>query len=130
MTAESTILQGREMAESLMTSTCTIGVTEESVHPVTFETITTVIETHYTGPCRLRFPGSTVSELDAGSQRITDQTAILSIPVGNVTIRTDDGGEILTNPLDPSLVGTKFRISGDHSQTYATARRFPVEITS
>lgn len=120
----------REEAKSMMLSTCRVGVLEESVDPVTLQTTVAVTEVHYEGPCKVRFPGNTVSESDLASQLVAQQLAVVSIPVGTEDIRTGDGGVILENPLDPSLVGMKFRISGDHTQTFATARRFPVEVIS
>lgn len=85
----------------------------------------------YTGKCRLRFDFARVTEVQAAGQTVSDQRPVLSLPVlTSGDVLTNDVAEITANPLDPSLVGKKFRIAGVHAQSQATARRFPVEVSS
>jgi hypothetical protein len=129
MSAESTILAGRRFNESLMTASCSIGVATYVDDPDTLETTLTIDPVHYTGPCKVRFPGNvSVSQADAGGQLVAKQDAILSLPVeGSDDVAVDDRVLITACPMDPGLVGRTFRIAGSHEQTYATARRFPIE---
>lgn len=133
MSVDSTILAGRRMMEGLMESTCVIrrGTAEAIDHATGLASDTTA--TIYTGPCRVKFAFARVTEVQAAGQTVADQRPILSLPVGSPgsgDVRTNDVAEILTNPMDPDLVGVKFRVAGVHSQSQATARRFPVEISS
>lgn len=131
MTAESVIQQGRTFTEGLMTSA---GVIRRS-NGTTVTDPDTLIETPgydtiYTGPCKLRIPTGTPSDRTTPGIVISEQEAILSLPItagGSGDVTTGDIWECTANPMDPALIGRTMRIAGIHTQTYATARRFPVE---
>lgn len=132
MSADSVALQGRQLAESQMTSAGIVyrangGFTTD---PVTLEE-TPTYDTIYTGACRLRFTANTPRTGEVPGVVVTDQSATLSFPVlGSEGITTGDIWQCTANPLDPALVGRRLRIAGIHSMTHATARRFPVEETT
>lgn len=86
----------------------------------------------YEGPARWRFGNTQPRDLDAAGQRLVEQSPTVSLPIGaeSALVRTDDEGTVLANPPDPGLVGVGFRVAGIHAQTHATARRFPVEVTT
>lgn len=132
MSAESVILQGRAFNEALMTSACTI--TRGDATPVLNETTghyDVTSTTIYTGPCKIRFVSTVVSEADAQAQLLVEQNAILSLPiVGSETVDVDDLATITSSYMDGALVGKVFRITGIHAQSFATARRLTVEIIS
>jgi hypothetical protein len=133
MSAASTIGQGRRFNEALMASTCVIADagSEPVLNEETGEYEPVVSDPSYEGPCKIRFNSSVTSEVDAQSQLLVEQNAILSLPVegsGNVSI--GQYAVITANPMDAAMVGKKFRITGDHTQTFATARRFPVELVT
>lgn len=133
MSRDSVIMQGRSFTEALMTSTCVITRAGESVLDEETGEYETSPVTIYEGACKIKFADTQARDFDAQSQILTEQTAILSLPIeasGSVDVTTDDVAELTVNPLDPALVGKRFRVSGLHSQTAATARRFPVEVTS
>lgn len=116
-----------------MTSECVIG--EESTGPVfneeTGEYETVIGTPSYSGPCKIRFNSTVTSEVDAQSQLLVEQDAILSLPViGSENVKVGQVCRITVNALDLGMVGKRFRVTGDHTQTAATARRFPVELVT
>lgn len=122
----------RAQAESLMVSVCTItrgggaGVWNESTGQYDSTAVTV-----YSGPCRVRFPSTVVRESDTQNQFTVEQEPLLSLPVaGSEGVTVDDVVTITANPSDSAMVGLTLRIAGLHAQTQATARRFPVEVTS
>jgi hypothetical protein len=125
--AAGTTRLGRIQAEALMTSTGVVrrqtGTTED---PVTFETVP-VWETIYTGKARLKMAASSGTGAIPGAV-IIETSATLSLPVdGSGSVLPNDVWEFSTNPLDTSLVGRQLRVTAASAETYATARRFPVE---
>lgn len=132
MSAESVIRQGRAFTESLMSSTCVI--TRASGVPVLNEATgdyETPRVTVYEGPCKLKFVSGVVAEVDAAGQLAGEFDGVLSLPIGvpgSGSVQVNDVAELTGNPVDLALVGTKARITRPHAQTFATARRFPVEV--
>lgn len=130
MSADDLTLRGREKAEALMTATCRITrkgptqVLNESTGQYEFELIEV-----YSGKCKLKQADTQVAGAEAAGQLLIKQDSILSLPVeGTAGVREDDIAELLTNPLDTELVGARYRVKGGHGQSYATARRLPVEV--
>lgn len=122
----------RSQAESMMVSSCTItragtrSVLNEETLAYEAERIAV-----YSGPCRFKFGATQANVVDAQAQLVTEQGATLSLPVdGSGGVTTDDVAEITSNPYDPALVGKSVRITGQHVQTFATARRFGIELLS
>lgn len=131
--AESATRMGRMHAERLMTSECVIGdeVPGTVLNEETGEYDVEIVDPSYEGPCKIRFVSTVVSEVDAQSQLLVEQDAILSLPVdGSEQVRVQQVCRITANSLDAGMVGKRFRVTGDHTQTFATARRFPVQLVS
>lgn len=123
--------QLRVEAESMMQTVCRVGVGTYGTDPVTLNPTYTFDQIIYVGKCRIRFTSSATNTVDVGGQDVAVQSLTLSLPIaGTTTVRTGHLVEVTANPTDPGLVGTVFRISGMHRQTYATARRFPLEAVS
>jgi hypothetical protein len=122
---------GRRQAEALMVSECVVTrVTGKAFNDETGLYEPTV-ETVYSGKCDFRFTGTAFREVDGQSQLLTEQHPVLKLPVdGSAGVRVDDEGVLTAHPLDAGLVGMKFRIAGENTRTYATARRLPVEVVS
>lgn len=121
----------RAEAESMMISTGVIrrGTGVKVEDPVTRQEVEETIVV-YTGVCRFKAANSQAGRSDIPGAVVTDQSAYLSLPIGAPgagDVRLNDVWECVTNPFDPSKVGMKARITGGHSQTYATAHRFPVQ---
>jgi hypothetical protein len=130
MSAESTILAGRQMMEGLMESTCVItrnGVPTQNSDGSTSPNVTTI----YTGPCRLRFPSIRAVQVLVEGQSIVHDKGILSLPVvGSAGVRASDVAVVtLSATLDAGTTVT-VRIETPFTQTFSTARRFPCEVSN
>jgi hypothetical protein len=122
---------GRRQAEALMVSSCVISrMSGRSLNEQTGEysdTFTVV----YDGRCEFKYSQASFEDVDAASQQLTQQRPVLKVPVeGTAGVMVGDVVELTGHPLDTGMVGLQFRIAGLHSRTYATARRFPVEVTT
>ncbi|WP_147305307.1 DUF6093 family protein [Subtercola boreus] len=130
--ADGTLGMGRKLAQSLMPDTCDIG----------FDTPGTVLDDAtggygstftpvYSGPCEYMAPHRLGSDVDAAGQILTDQNAILKLPVmTSLGVKKNMVAIITAARNDPALVGTRCRITGPFAGSYVTARRFPVEVVS
>lgn len=105
---------------------------DRGLYDVTFESA-------YEGPCEFKASETVASEIDAAGQLLVEKDATLKLPVGPdgriVTGSSDAVGKdmvviVLTSVNDPALVGTRARVTSPFASSYATARRFPVEVTS
>lgn len=82
----------------------------------------------YQGPCRLKFNPRFPQQGDAAGQTVAKQYVVLYLPVeGSGSVRVGNVAVVTSCPGDPSLVGRRFEVTGEFHQTYATARRVPVE---
>ena len=83
------------------------------------------------GPCRLVLRSSVVRDVDAQSQLLAVQSPRLDVPiVGTGGVKNADRFVILSSLTDSELVGLEGFVSGMFPQSYATARRLPVEVVS
>jgi hypothetical protein len=121
-------LAGRAIAESLMVDSCRIvSGSVSTLNEVTllYEVVESV---SYEGRCRLKFDNATVQEIDAAGQLLIGQRATLFLPVsGSAAVSKSHMVTVTSCVLDASLVGSRFRVEGPHHQSFATARRFPIE---
>lgn len=110
-----------------MTSTCVITrVTGKTLNTDTDKYVPIKV-TVYTGSCRLLFSSNRVSSREAEGQLRAAQEIQLHLPVNASSgIEVGDVAKI-TADIDSSLVDREFRVTGLFAQTYATARRVPVE---
>ena len=128
------IPQLRAAAEGRMLDACEIGEFAETVDPTTFETVTTLVELHYIGKCRVSSKSSAVAEREAGSQTFADQALVLSVPVASGgLIRTDATMKVTAVDSvtgNPAMVGRTYRVAGMANGSQATAARFLLEALS
>ena len=122
---------GRGVAESLMTDTVRIfrradaGTVDDDGNPEYVEADV------WEGPCRLVLRSSVVRDVDAQSQLLAVQSPRLDVPVvGTGSVKNADRFVILSSLTDSELVGLEGFVSGMFPQSYATARRLPVEVVS
>jgi hypothetical protein len=129
VSAESVVLAGRQFAAARMTSTCEIRhETGRTFNEDTGEYAPTYVIV-YTGPCKVRFESPRVFIRDMQSELLAEQRPILFLPIeGTEDVAPNDIATITAAPLDAALVGMEIRINGQHTQTYATARRMPCEV--
>lgn len=134
MSAGNAALAGRQLAERIMTSTCTVTRTTPgtpAIDPETGLETEPTVTTVYDGPCRLRFPYVRPEQALPEGQQLGKERGILSLPTtGSDAVTVNDIVTITGNPLDPDSVGTQLRIMGPFMETYATARRFPAEVVA
>lgn len=125
----------RAQAESMMQDRCV-------VERVTAGTVLDEVTGEYTpvtvrvypvgvaadGPCQFKAANTAVRDVEAAGQLLVEQSATLKLPVaGSEVVREGDVVTITASRFDPQLVGVRVRVAGSHHQTFATARRFPVE---
>ena len=129
-----TVRLGRVQAEARMLDLCDIGKFAETVDPTTFETITTLVEAQYSGKCRVASRSNAVSERQAGTQTLADQSLVLSVPMADAgLIRTDATVKVTAVDAasgNPAMVGRAYRIAGLAIGSQATAARFLLEALS
>jgi len=83
------------------------------------------------GKCRLRTVSSVTSDVDAASQLLVTQSAILFLPVdGTGDVHVNDVVTFTTASADAALATVRVRVAGLHFDSDATARRLPVEMVS
>jgi hypothetical protein len=122
---------GRSLAEGLMTDTVRIfrrvdaGTVDEDGEAEYTDTDL------FTGPARLVLRSGVVNSVDAQSQLLGVQSPRLDVPIiGTGGVRNGDRFEITASLTDSALVGLSGVVAGMFPQTYATARRLPVEVAS
>lgn len=129
MTLESTLTAGRQQAESLMTDTCTI--TRGAASPVLNESTgkyDTPGSTVYSGKCRVRSAGNVGSQgRDAGDAFAIVARPTISVPVGSASFVTGDLVTLTDAPLNPQLVGARFKVLSVSDQSQPTALRLECE---
>lgn len=127
------LAEGRAIAESLMTDTCTI-TRAGTGGAGAFDTVTGLYATPsrttiYTGKCRVQVKAvvATSANPDAGERLATNQEHELQLPIeGTDTITVGDVAHLDTAVSDSSLVGRVFTVTARHEKSQATARRLRV----
>lgn len=118
---------GRRAAESIMTSTVSVGALTETVDPVTFLPVVTVVPV-WSGKGRIFTSAQDTQSVLAAGQVVAIKTLQLSVPVkGTHVITRDMIVEVTANHLDPSLVGSRYRITGASGESIQVARRYEIE---
>jgi len=103
----------------------TLGPIGEDGNPMVTDT------TIFQGACRLVLRSGVVRDVDAQSQILAVQGPRLDVPVvGTGGVKNADRFVILTSATDAELVGLEGVVSGMFPQSYSTARRLPVEVSS
>lgn len=137
--AEYAIARGREVAESLMLDTCTIGDPGDSVTNPDTGMVTTPLVAKYPdpswpdghpwkhGPCKIQGLDPQALNPEAGGATLTVQRYRVDVPVGSYVPAIGDVVEVGTARLDPNLVGRRYRVVALLHKSYATAYRLAVE---
>ncbi|MCK9597808.1 MAG: DUF6093 family protein [Sphaerochaeta sp.] len=129
MSLASTIRAGRTMVERQMLDTVRIRrPTGKTTHPTTgVVTVTYATPAVYTGKGKIGTYEAFEGLPEAGGHVSTVQRYRLSVPVGSCAPQVGDVADVTAAPLDASLVGRLFRVTGLHHETAATAMRLPLE---
>lgn len=132
MRGDRLLVRGRRLAESLMP---TVGVVRRATgefteDPVTLEQMPVYADI-LTGRCKIKGATGMPNGAEVPGMIVVTQNAEIQFPIaGSGVVQTDDVWECTESRTDPDMVGKKVRISGEQLQTFATARRFPIEATS
>lgn len=118
--------EGRRFIASLMTETVEVGSLASETGP-DFETVETIGAPVYSGPARLKWSSTTVSDASAAGQSASVQAVVLKLPVGTAGVHEGMYAIVAASSVDPGLVGRRFRIAGQPESGQVTALRFPVE---
>ncbi|TFD27519.1 DUF6093 family protein [Cryobacterium cryoconiti] len=139
MSATSALRRGRAAHEKLMIDRCVIEsvTTSATLNEATgnYDTIRTRVYPPLSsldadGPCLLAFNDTVVQQVDAAGQILTQNTAILSLPVATSTEVAKDHIVTYTASVnDADLVGVQLRVEGPQHETFGTARKLRVEET-
>lgn len=128
------LLLARREAESEMRETCTVTAAGAGSpgewNPVTLQHDAPDAATVYTGKCKVRFGNTRARQGEAGGQLYAEQDLTVSFPVATSTSVGKDCVVLITASADdPALVGKRFLITTDRSQSNATSRRLPARET-
>lgn len=122
----------RAQAESLHTSTFTVHrrTGAKTQDPVTLEETDefAVVLADVMG--KFQTTEAQSREAQTPGQKVTETSLAWHTSVSTLGVLTDDVVECTASPTDPALVGVRVRVAGTFLKSYATARRFPVEVTS
>lgn len=124
------IQRGRQMAESRMSETVTVGTFKDGTDPVTGDPIRVPVTVRYAGKARIRWGSRGVVNANAPGMPIAIQEPYLSVPVGSGMFRVRDEVLITASTSDPLVVGRVMRIAGDAIAGQVSANRYPLEETS
>lgn len=130
MGAESALLRGRAAAEALMVDACSIsrgGVS--TFNPATGAYDPGAGTTVYSGKCRLQSGRTQAANPEAGGAVFTVERLELQLPFGTVFM-VGDVAAYTASPLNPALVGNKYRVTGLGEKTHGTSQRLTVEVVS
>lgn len=126
MTAQTTVLRGRQAAEALMLDACTVRrVTGTSTNDST-GVVTPAHTTVYTGKCKLQRPAAG-GRHDVAEASVVVAPLELHLPVaGSETVTVDDVATVTASAMDTGLIGRVLRVVGPAGASLRTARRLPV----
>lgn len=75
------------------------------------------------GPCYTRYPGMAFEQnFESAGATVVESRVVVRIPFGAV-IRPYDEIEIITDPDNPQLAGTKYQVASIDDQSQGTAQR-------
>lgn len=120
----------RAAAESMMVDSCVIGirVRSDELDEETGQYTFTIPAPVYEGPCRYKAGGTAANTVDVQGQSLVEQADILSLPVRGSEAVTKDMVAVVSLTFDDAVLTV--RVVADHRQTFATARRLPVELVT
>lgn len=83
----------------------------------------------YSGKCRLQSGRTQSANPEAGGAVFTVERLELQVPFGTAFM-VGDIATYTTAPLNPALVGNKYRVTGLGEKTHGTSQRLAVEVVS
>jgi hypothetical protein len=124
----------RRRAEARMTDACTISreVKAPRPNPATGKH-DLELEQVYAGICEFVAANTAVHEVTSQSRTLTEQGAVLKIPVdapGSAVVTDGMVATVTLGSHDATSAPLRVRVTGGHRQTFAVSRRLPVEVVS
>jgi hypothetical protein len=120
-------LDGRELAESLMTAT---GIARRATGATTVDPDTDADVPEYAdlfeSKCKIQSRALQARDQEVGGRTATTVVLELHLPIAAPKLTTGDMWHLLTSAHDPQLPGRVFEISAPVAKEYATARRYEV----
>lgn len=130
MSVQSILARARaRTAETRFTETVTVGTFELRTNPTTGRAERVPVDVEYEGPGQLVLSTLNVAERNIVGQDLADQSPLVKLPSGTVVSR-DAEVYVTASGADPSLVGTRYKVSGKPQAGQTSAARYPVEILS
>ena len=126
---QSAVIEGRQLAESLMVDTCTVRYkTGRSAINETTNKEAPVYATRFTSACRVREVRTVTPDSTVGGRREARDETRVDLPVSAPQVFTDD--QVVIDAVgpssDPRLVGRVFVVNAPMNQTFSTATRLTV----
>lgn len=119
--------RGRRLSESLMTSTCTVRMRadEDVMDPSTGIMTPGLGATVYSGRCRVRPTGNQAQVTTSGGGEIFTFDYVVALPFDeNGSSAVSEGMLcLITNSIDPALIGVLTEVQKVDRGDYVTARR-------
>jgi hypothetical protein len=125
VTVTDTAAAGRRLAETLMSSRCTIFTTGEQVTDPQTGEVTTGQHVIWAGPCRVRpasGPGGTSATPDVGGAQVFTFDYLVSVPFDVATVIEGHRLTITDSP-DPALAAITLEVRHVDRGDHITARR-------
>lgn len=117
---------GRSLAESRMTETVSGGVWEDGTNE-NLEPTRVLVDEHYAGKGRIKYPSLSVSDVSEPSQPVGVQEPYLSVPTGSTALVEGDEVEVSASTADSSLVGRRYTVMGAPQAGQTTSLRYPLK---
>lgn len=130
MSRVSVAARGRAAAEQGMVDTCTIRANDgdTTYDPATNAYVETAGTLLYTGPCQVQVTDTIPQSANVGDQSVVVERIIVKIPWDAVAIPVSSVVEITAaGASSGAVVGNRYRVTGSHDKTFATATRLPCE---
>jgi hypothetical protein len=122
VSAQSAAARGRRLAESLMSSACTVFASGEDITDPQTGEVTHARETVWFGPCRVRPAGTQGSDVTAGGAELRRYDFVVSLPFA-VTDVIKGHRLTITDSPDAALAGRTFEVQDVAAGDTITARR-------
>ena len=123
----------RDLAESLMVDTITFTDDDGTLtmDPDTGVYSSTAGSTLYSGKCQVQMAAPSVAESTVGEQVVVVERVIVKIPWDADPVPPNSVGVITAaGHGSGSVVGNRYRVTGSHDKTFATATRLPCELVT
>lgn len=125
MSVHTALGYGRALQEARFTETVTVGEYTRITGMFSGDPVRTLVAASYEGPAQVKYPSPVVATSQTTGQPVAAQDIIVKLPSGTV-VQVGDEVTVTASTVDPSLVGSVFRVTGSAQKGQTTAARYPV----